>query len=168
MNNHQNFLKILSSVFLIFLFASCQEGLEPPPAEQKSFIAGKITFAGGSENWPQEDSVHAVRVVAFKDYPPKDIMTELLTGNAYFTMESLPLFVDTASFSLEIPDTPVVFEYIAVALQYTEQITSQLAIGVYTVTGDKSEPSPVELQTGERRNDIDIEVDFDDLPPQPF
>lgn len=168
MNNHQYFLKILTSLFFLILIASCQEGLQPPPAEQKSFIGGQITFVGGSDNWPSDDSVLAVRVVAFKDYPPKDIMTELLSGNAYFTMESLPLFVDTASFSIEIPETPVVFEYIAVALQYTEELTSQLAIGVYTLSGNKSEPSPVQLQTGEKRNDIDIEVDFDDLPPQPF
>jgi len=161
--------KILLGIFLILpILYSCQEGLEPPPTEDRSYIGGKITFIGGNDSWPSADSVHAVRVVAFKDYPPKDILTELLTGNAYFTMESLPFFVDTASFSIEIPETPVVFEYIAVALQYTNELTSQLAIGVYTLSGDKLQPSPVELNKGQRITNIDIEVDFNDLPPQPF
>jgi hypothetical protein len=161
--------KILIGIILTLpLFYSCQEGLEPPPPEQKSFIGGKITFIGGSDNWPPEDSVYAVRVVAFKDYPPQDIITELISGNAYFTLESLPFFVDTATFSIEIPETPVTFQYIAVALQYTDDIMTQRAIGVYTLTGDKTQPSQVELNTGERINDLDIEVDFNDLPPQPF
>jgi hypothetical protein len=159
---------IFSFLVIILLASSCQEGLEPPPPEGRSFIEGNITFVGGSENWPSEDSVYAVRVVAFKNYPPQDIMTELLTGNAYFTLESLPFFVESATFSIEITETPVVFEYIAVALQYTNELTSQLAIGVYTLSGNKAEPSPIELNKGEIINNIDIEVDFNDLPPQPF
>jgi len=165
----QKLFKILTGIVLVLpLLMSCQEGLEPPPPEQKSFIGGKITFIGGAENWPPEDSVFAVRVVAFKDYPPKDIITELISGNAYFTLESLPLFIDSTSFSIEIPETPVIFKYIAVALQYTDDIMSQRAIGVYTLTGDYTLPSSVEIKTGQKINNIDIEVDFNDLPPQPF
>jgi hypothetical protein len=168
MNRHRISKVLLGIILTLPLFYSCQEGLEPPPPDQKSFIGGKITYLGGADSWPPEDSVHAVRVVAFKDYPPQDIITELISGNAYFTLESLPFFVDTVSFSIEIPDTPVTFKYIAVALQYTDDIMTQLAIGVFTLTGDKTLPSPVELNTGERINNINIEVDFNDLPPQPF
>ncbi len=168
MNMARNSLKLIFLGLLFVFLASCQEGLEPPSPDEKSFIGGQITFVGGSENWPPEDSVFAVRVVAFKDYPPKDIMTELLSGNAYFTMESLPFYVDNANYSIEITDTPVTIEYIAVALQFTDAITSQIAIGVYTVTGDRSQPTPVEILRGQTINDLDIEVDFDNLPPQPF
>ena len=168
MKIYQIFLKGFISLGILLYISSCHEGLAPSPIEEKSFIGGKITYIGGSQKWYDKDSVFAVRVVAFKNFPPGDIISELMLGNAYFTMESLPLFVDTSSYSIEIPDTPVIFKYIVVALQYDSSLTAQKAIGVYTITGDKTQPSEFELLTGNKIKDLNIEVDFDDLPPQPF
>ena len=46
-------------------------------------------------------------------------------------------------------------------------ITNQKVIGVYTQTGDKTKPSSFFIEKG-KINYVDIFVDFNNLPPQPF
>ncbi len=155
---------------MLILLVSCDEGLNPGTNRNiatRAFLTGNIYFVDGKEGWPPTDSVFAVRVVAFKNYPPTDIINEILSGNAFFTFNSLPLFVDSAFFSIEIKDTPVELKYIVVAQQYSDTITAQRAIGVYTETGDKTRPSSIKLFPGDSIF-IKIEVDFSNLPPQPF
>jgi hypothetical protein len=41
-------------------------------------------------------------------------------------------------------------------------------VGVYTVTGDFTKPSPIDLGEGRFLRGIDVDVDFINLPPQPF
>lgn len=156
--------------FLLILLVACDGGLNPETSKNistRALLTGKINFINGKDGWPPPDSVYAIRVVAFKNYPPGDIIQEILTGNAFFTFNSLPFFVDSAFFSIEIQSAPVELRYIVVAQQYSDTITAQRAIGVYTESGDKSKPSPVKLFGGDSIF-IEIEVDFNNLPPQPF
>jgi hypothetical protein len=156
-------------IFLGLILFSCTGGLEPHDGTiPKSYFAGKITYKGGKESWPNKDSVLAIRVVAFKVYPPKDIITEIASGNAFYTLLSLPLFVDSSSYRIDIPNPPVEIKYIAVALQYTSDLLSQMAVGVYAVNGNKNEPSSLLITRGKFFDNVDIEVDFKNLPPQPF
>jgi len=146
----------------------CDEGLAPKKAIEKSFLTGTLIFVGGKSEWPV-DSIMAVRVAAFINYPFTDslgIIREILNGNAYLTMESLPLFVDSSNFSIEITNPPVLLKYIGVARQLDSNISSQQVIGVYTETGDKTMPSSLIIEVG-KSYDIRIEVDFKNLPPQP-
>jgi hypothetical protein len=150
------------------LFGGCNEGLAPKQASQKSYLNGTLIFKGGKDPWPQ-DSVIAVRVAAFKNYPfsgSSGIMQEILNGNAYFTPESLPLFVDSASFSIEITSPPVLLKYIGAALQLDSNILDQRVIGVYTESGDNTHPSTIFVEEG-KTYDIRIMIDFNKLPPQP-
>lgn len=155
-------------LFIAFLFLiSCDGGLKPEP-DATSYLKGTVRFVDDNENWISRDSIFDLRVVAFKNFPPQDILQEVLTGNAYFTLDSLPYYVNEATFSIEISDAPVTIEYVAVALQYGENIsTDWLAVGVYTESGDKTQNSSVQLGKGETK-EIVIDVDFNDLPPQPF
>jgi hypothetical protein len=161
--------KITSIIlFFIFLFfISCDGGLKPP---ERSFIKGKIIYLGGKENWPPQDSVFGVRVFAFKKLPKdtSDILQEILGGNAVFDYQSLPLFVDSTDFYLEMPETPIDLEYIAVALQYASAPTSQKVISVYSESGNPAAYSGISLKSGESRENIRFLVDFNNLPPQPF
>lgn len=150
---------------LFFILISCQEGLEPKLIPN-STIGGVIIFKGGKDAWP--DSVFALRVVAFKNDNPETLFEEIQNGNAYFDFNSLPLRVDSASWVLNIPNPPVEIKYIAVALQPTIDLFGQVVVGVYTTSGDKTKPSWVNINIGESYNNLNIEVDFDDLPPQPF
>ncbi|MBM2815511.1 MAG: hypothetical protein HW421_2273 [Ignavibacteria bacterium] len=157
-------------VYLVYILnlMSCNGGLAPEPAvsEKKSLITGTLKFIGGKNSWPPSDSVKDIRVVAFKNYPPGDIITEILRQNASFTINSLPFFVDSATFTIEVLNPPVTFRYIAAAQQY-DSITNWHAIGVYTKTGDKTKPDTLLIEKGKIYY-IEIFVDFKNLPPQPF
>lgn len=150
------FLLLLS----VFLF-SCG-GLEPIP---KTILSGEVVFIHGIDKWPPKDSLFDMRVVALKTYPPKNLITEIMGGEAYFTEDSLGFFVDKTNFTLEIEDAPVELKYIAVAYQYGD-IFQWKVIGVYTLTNDNTNPSSIKIEEMQQY-DIKIYVDFDNLPPQP-
>ena len=72
----------LIAPFLLFLL-SCDHGLKPTEAgtliyEEPGF-GGTVYFKG---TWP--DTVYDLRVVAFRNYPPSDIINEVLGGKAKF------------------------------------------------------------------------------------
>lgn len=162
-----NKLSLFVTLALLFtVLASCDKGLSPPPIILKSSISGMITYVNGKDKWPPSDSVLDIRVAMFKVYPPQDILTEVLSGNALFT-DSLPRFVDSASYLIEIPNPPEEIKYIVVAQQFGS-ILDWKAVGVYTVNGNVNEPSSILVEPGIDYKDINIKVNFDSLPPQPF
>ena len=162
-------LKFLFILPLILLTISCGGGLDPEDAEANnvSFLNGKIYF---KSQWPDSSEVFGIRVAAFKDNPPYDsdsLIADIVNEDAYFTFASLPLFLDSVEFSIEIKDPPVTLKYITAAQQYDSTILDQRAVGIYTVSGNKNEPSELFIDKGSIY-DITIDVDFNDLPPQPF
>lgn len=160
-------MKKVLIVFSFLLIAACDGGLEPTAPGEKTFLKGTLHFVGGPDAWP-EDSTYAVRVAAFKSLPDSNILEGIQNGEVYFTLQSLPLKVDTASFSFEIEDAPVNIVYIAAVRQEdSTDIFQQRVIGIYSKTGSKLEPSEVYIERGRTYN-IDIEVDFNDFPPMPF
>ncbi len=161
--------KIILIIFflLIPILESCDGGLAPPPESDKAFLNGTIRFVNGKDNWPVKDSVIAIRAAAFKKMPDQDIILSILNGDAYFTGESLPLFVDSVNFNFEIKDAPIELVYIVAVQQYSADILSQRVIGVYTLSGNKNQASSIMIENGKEYN-ITIDVDFNDLPPMPF
>ncbi|HPD33705.1 MAG TPA: hypothetical protein P5545_02950 [Bacteroidota bacterium] len=160
-------MKIKSKIFLfpiLILLQSCNEGLSPQ-FEQKTVLQGKIVYTSGISSWPAKDSLKDLRVVAFKNFPPQNIVQEILSGSAYYTQESLPFYTDTTNFSIEIPDAPVLLKYIAVAQQYGGLMEWRV-IGVYKAQNSDT-ASNLYINKSETKN-ITIYVDFNNLPPQPF
>ncbi|MCO5250673.1 MAG: hypothetical protein M9949_04540 [Candidatus Kapabacteria bacterium] len=161
-------LPFILALLLTFCMLSCDGGLAPKPEAEKSYLSGTLRFVKGIADWPPEDSVFAVRVVAFKKYPDSTgIFADILEGNAYFTLASLPLFVDSSRFSFEITDTPTDLVYIAAIQQFDTLITAQRVIGLYNISDEKHKPSTIRIESG-RHYDISIDIDFKDLPPMPF
>ncbi|CUS79559.1 hypothetical protein JGI7_00800 [Candidatus Kryptonium thompsonii] len=154
----------LIAPFLLFLL-SCDHGLKPTEAgtliyEEPGF-GGTVYFKG---TWP--DTVYDLRVVAFRNYPPSDIINEVLGGKAKFS-QSLPKKVDSTKYEV-LADTGK-WEYIAVALQYGPNIFSDWkAIGVYDTTEYDTIPTPIYIPYGKFIRGINITCDFDNPPPQPF
>lgn len=160
--------KIVTTLIIIsYLLMGCDGGLHPPEPIPKSYIAGTVYFINELSDWPPADSVIEIRVVAFKTYPPKDIISEIINKQAYFTIDTLPRFVDSARYYIDIPDAPTIISYIVVAQRYGT-IMQWRAIGVWTITGDKTKPSELNIDWGMHFDSINIEVDFKNLPPQPF
>lgn len=153
-------------VFLTFFQIACQEGLNPEFGRKEANIYGKLIVVSGINSWPPPDSALELRIVAFKEYPPKDIIGEIISGNAYFT-DTLPRFADSISFSLKIDTPPIELKYIVGALRYGS-IVEWKVIGVYTTDTTSKKPAAIYVKKGDAINNINIFVDFYNLPEQPF
>lgn len=167
--------RILSLGIIVTLLTllSCNEGLEPSFVSSDqvtgpAYIRGTLVIKNGVKGWAaSKDSIYAVRVAGFVDNPPKDIVQSLLSGKAYLSSDSIFLFTDSSSFSVEIPDPPKTIQYLGAALQYEKNnIFAQRVIGVYTPSGDVNFPGTISLKPRDTVY-VRIEIDFEKLPPQP-
>jgi hypothetical protein len=169
---------ILALVITLVLAVQCDEGLVPPPIPPVTTLSGTVRYLGGKANWPRRDSVWTVRVVGFREFPPRDLIGEILQGRAYFTPaalqldSTLALFADSARYTITFADSvPPRIEYLCVAMliDTTRILTSAgwRVIGVYSQSGNNRQPSQVPLTVG-RSHTADMTVDFKNFPPQPF
>jgi hypothetical protein len=171
---------VCAALAITFIFAaSCDEGLKPPPIPPVTSISGMIRYVGGRASWPQRrDSVWTVRVVGFRQFPPMDLISDILQGRAYFTPQALaidstlPLYADSARYSLILPDEPPArIEYLCVAMlvDTAKLLTTQgwRVIGVYSTNANIQMPGQLSVIYG-RDVQANITVDFKNPPPQPF
>jgi hypothetical protein len=156
---------------LMLILLACDHGLDPAPqqqAAQVTGISGTIYFS----NWPPADSLYDLRIVAFRNFPPLDIFNEVLNGQALVYppisgSEGLPFNVDSVAYTMELETGE--FKYITVAQQFGPVYTADWrSAGQYDITPQDSLPSAVMIESGVTLEHIDIYVDFDNLPIQPF
>jgi len=152
--------KLLYILIISILIYSCDGGLEPLP---KSMIIGTVYY---HNDWLPDSSIKDLRVVAFKNYPPNDILTEVLSGEAVFSESLLPFFTDSSTFSIDVPDAPINYNYIAIARQYGSLFDWD-AIGVFTDDYINFTPKSLYIDKHSFKR-ISIVVDFKNYPPQPF
>jgi len=164
-------MKIVALLFLILLSISvstCDHGLEPPKEEKtKMGLSGTVYYS----NWSAADSIHLLKIVFFKTFPPQDIFNEVFSGNAStyppVLTEGLPLDVDSTDYEVEL--TAETFAYITVAQQYGPDVFTQWrAVGQYNITPGDSLPTAVTVLKDSVLQDINIFVDFNNLPAQHF
>ncbi len=158
-------LMLLSVAMTMMLgLSACDHGLTPDVPVQPGF-GGTIRVVSA---WPPADSVVMLIVVAFRDYPPKNILEEVLANRAVFS-EALVKNATTQRYRIEKDALAGSFAYVAVAWQHGPRIEADWrAAGVYTLTGDPNQPAPITITPGRFIDGVDITVDFDHLPPQPF
>ncbi|GBD06501.1 hypothetical protein HRbin21_00294 [bacterium HR21] len=145
----------------------CTGGLDPAMVPVEAKISGTVWFRGP---WPPPDSLLDLRVVAFQVYPPTNVLEEVLGGRALFS-ERLPAApsVERASYEITVPQPPMVFRYIIVAQQYGPDIFRHWrVIGVYTRDTVSYRPDSLWVEPGGVYPNVNIQVDFERLPPQPF
>jgi hypothetical protein len=152
----------------LFLTLACNQGLAPSdPSSKKTGISGTLTFS----NWPADSLLFDLRLVAFNNFPPEDIVTEVTEGEAIvyppLAEGALPFYVDSINYQMELP--PGTIGYLVVANQYgTNFLNDWRAVGQYDTTQTDSLPTPIIIEAGKMLTGIDIDVDFDHLPIQPF
>ncbi len=162
------YLTPITVILILISFFACDHGLAPPTGDQANIsgISGIITY----ENWPA-DSLYDLRLTIFKNYPPEDILTEVIYGRATvypgLSSPGLETYVNRTEFIVEL--SPGIYEYVAVAQQYGENVgTDWRAVGQYdTLTADDL-PTVITVNADQLLENINIHVDFDNLPPQPF
>jgi len=157
---------LFSGVLLLAMtVGGCTHGLEPI-LEQPGF-GGTIHF---SSPWPP-DSFNNVRVVAFNNYPPQNIINEILGGLAKvyppITGSGLQTPADSVSYSFTL-DSATVFKYVAVVMQDGSNIYADWkVIGAYGYSHGAGSPDSVTIPSNTYVNGINIDVDFANTPPTP-
>jgi hypothetical protein len=128
-----------------------------------------VTFS----NWEAADSLYDLRLVAFSVYPPgEDIVTEVLQGRAlvYPPLGNSNTLAERGadSVSYTIGVSPGTYPYVVVAQQFGPDVFQDWrAVGQYDLDTNLTLPSPVVVTEGVITQDIDIAVDFANLPPFP-
>ncbi len=151
--------------FLATLAAGCDQGLSPEMASVDPGFSGTLRVVSA---FPPADSLRDLRVVAFKVYPPKDIVFEVLSGRAIFS-ESLKADTAAISYIVQQPGIEGTYPYVVVARQYGPDVMNDWhVVGVYTKTNDPKKPDEIVIHPNQVTRGIDINIDFYNLPPQPF
>jgi hypothetical protein len=149
---------------------SCDHGLAPPPQviiEQG--IKGKVFYKG---IFPSDITAH--KLIASKIYRKFHDMNEVM--NLILTTDSISVypaelpFTQIDSIEYRFVLQPYLYKYIAIA-QARGEITNPYnwkIVGVYDLDTTTVEPTSVNILSGEFKDSINIYVDYNHLPPQPF
>jgi len=158
------------SLLTIFVFG-CDKGIQPTQTGVgggAGIMTGLITY----RNWPTIDSLHDLRIVAFRVFPPTNIVNEVLQGRAIVypslgDTSLVPFFVDSLRYSFAL--TSGTFQYVVIAQQYGPSLTTDWRpVGQFDLDSNFTVPSAVEIVAGATTTGIDIFVDFANPPPAPF
>jgi hypothetical protein len=169
------FMKYLILTILCLLFAACDAGLAPPPPLELGF-SGTVHFTPGS--WPSTDSLFSLKIFASQIYPldsAKVYSGLFASPSTIFLFPSLsgtlPFFVDSLSYSFRLHSG--LYKYVGVIQQNNPDLTSHgikvfRVVGFYKDSLDPSLPGIVEVNDAAQVKGINIDVDFQNPPPQPF
>jgi hypothetical protein len=154
-----------------FLNISCDHGLAPSPGGVvvEQGIKGKIYYKG---NYPTDLTAH--KLIASKIYRKFHDINELI--NLVLASDSISIYsselpfaqIDSINYRFKLQ--PTLYKYITIA-QARGEITNPnnwKIVGVYDLDTTTVEPTPVNILSGEFRDSINIYVDYNHLPPQPF
>jgi hypothetical protein len=148
-------------LLLLFFFCSCDKGLAPPVPNPT--ISGSIHFIG-----TPKDSVLNLLVVAVQAQPPYQV-SYLLAGAFAGTIKAFSLFTTSfhdTTYSIAI-SADTAYHYLGVAQQYGSDYTKDWhAVGFAHDAKDSA--LVFLLKPGEQKTGIDLVVNFDSLPRQPF
>jgi len=165
--------KITVLALMVFtLLCSCDHGIAPGPLQSSGF-SGKVNFIS---EWP--DSIKRSFIVVFENPLLSD--SDFTVFNLRFLSREIPLGVESHSFSSldssYIPPSPGPFPpgsyaYVAVVQQSTDELSlarkDWIVSGVYYKQGDSTNPGVMVIPEETFVRNINIIVDFNNLPPQP-
>lgn len=149
---------------------ACNKGIESEPqvATGPGAMTGLVTY----RNWPSPDSLRDLRIVAFKNFPPGDIVSEVLQSRAVVypplgDTALVPFLVDSLRYKFILEAGT--YEYVVVAQQFGPNVLADWRpVGQYDLDTDLSVPSPVIVPAADTVRNINIIVDFVNRPPTPF
>jgi hypothetical protein len=162
-------------IILCLLLTACDGGLAPPPTIEPGF-GGTVSFTPGS--WPPSDSLVSLWIFASQIYPldsAKVFSGLFASPNTIFLYPSfsvsLPFNIDSLSYSF--PLHPGTYKYVGVIQQVDPNFISRgirafRVVGFYKSPANLSQPGSVVVDDFAQAKGINIDVDFQNPPPQPF
>ncbi|MBI2619933.1 MAG: hypothetical protein HYW57_07605 [Ignavibacteriales bacterium] len=168
---------ILAGLCFFLLLSGCDGGLTPPPTVEPG-IAGTLTVFGP---WPPQDSVKSLWLFASQIFPldSSKIVSGIFQGKIFVYPPccvqpssfdaSLPYGFNNMSFHFPLP--LATYFYIGVLQRFGDNLVeprSYRVVGVLTNPADPLLPQEVTVGEFEVVSNLSINVDFYNLPPQPF
>ena len=164
-------ITICIALFVIILLNGCDKGISPGEPAGPAGFEGKVTFIG---NWP--DSIKRTHIVVFKN--PILSSNDFFPPNLSYVIDSIPYRSSLFTYnSLEDNYIPIFqlaagnYSYVVVAQSKTPDISLDrkdwFVVGVYCINGDQTKPASLSVLPGRITKNINIVVDFNNLPPQP-
>jgi len=171
---------VLLVTAVLCLVFGCDKGLAP--ITEETGFSGVITF----KNWPPPDSVLELRLVAFEQYPADSsgiisalldmraaIYPHITTGVAGALQVLGNKTADTVNYTFTTEGTilkkDATYNYVVLGWRYGANYFADWApAGVYTETPGTFIPAPVTVRDRRMRKDVNITVDFHNLPPKPW
>lgn len=170
-------LFVLVGSFLVI--SGCDRGLGP--IVEDTGFTGVITY----RNWPPPADIQELRIVAFTEYPADSsgILAALLQGRAVIyppvtvgVAASIQILgnktADTVNYTFTKEGTTLqegTYNYVVLAWRYgPNYFADWRPAGVYTEKPGSFEPASVIVRDRRMRKDVNIIVDFNNLPPKPW
>ncbi|MFO7445804.1 MAG: hypothetical protein R6W90_05525 [Ignavibacteriaceae bacterium] len=161
-------LKPFFLFFIILLINGCDKGIAPIPEDERSGFGGTINFIG---EWP--DGVTRTHLVVFQN--PLNSAADFNAFNLKYLGMEIPF--GTSSISYSSLDSALVsigpgsYSYVAVAQSKTPVVSLDrkdwFVVGVYYSAGNTSAPGTLMIPEKSFVSDININCNFNNLPPQP-
>ncbi|MDX9923760.1 MAG: hypothetical protein RBS48_03265 [Ignavibacteriaceae bacterium] len=160
------------SIILLFLINGCDKGIEPADEiTSPTGFKGKVTFTG---NW--NNNIKRTHLVVFKKPINKD--EDFFPPNLTFVIDSIPK--GSSQFNYNSLENNYIESFTISAGEYSYVVVAQsnspelsllrkdwVVVGVYCENGDQSKPKKLIINAGKITDDININVDFNNPPPQP-
>jgi hypothetical protein len=154
------------------LIGGCDKGIEPLPAPPSgpTGFSGKVTFTG---TWPE--SITRTHVIVFRNSITS--ISDFSIQNLAFVVDAIPYNSNEFTYNsdknnlLSLTLTAGTYNYIVVAQSKTSALSLNrsdwVVVGVYYNNNSTTIPGRMIIQQGSITPDININVDFNNPPPQP-
>ncbi len=167
----RRYIIIMLGFLIILVFISCDKGIEPLEVIGPSGFEGKVTFEG---SWPE--GIKRTHLVVFKE--PIKTVDDFFLPNLSFVVDSIPYGTREYSYnSIDKPFSSIFkfaagnYKYVVVAQSKTPEITFNRAdwtvVGVYCESGNQTSPKTMIVNPGRITSNVNINVNFQNPPPQP-
>ena len=153
--------------FIALLITGCDNGLTPGKIVSPGFGG----FIRCLSDIPSGDSLFDIRVAAIP-YDPRDssvysIFRDVFSGVISFSPQELTL-QSKGVIEYTLFTDPKVFRYVGIVYQFSDSIFAWKVLGFYGFSGPNTTPLELEVPPGKFIHGVNFDVDFNNLPPQPF
>jgi len=165
--------RLTAALIIVMTLTRCDGGLAPPVADKPGF-GGTIRFVRSS--WPPADSIFGLWMFTSQNVPSdssaifaglfSDPPTIYLYPGLTASLSEVP--VDSVSYA--IYPAAATYVYTGIIQQMTPAISAGglRVVGLYQKPGPGFVPETLRVVASEFITGIDINVDFQNPPPQPF
>jgi hypothetical protein len=154
-------------VLFILSLQGCEHGLDPGAESSRPGFGGAVTVI---DDWTSGSDIRSMYVVVFKSIPvdSADAVNQFFSGGIQF-IELTPPFQNEYTYSFDLdPGTYQLVACVGVRGDLFFNVANWVLTGIYTVTDNPFNPSPITIPETERISNIDMMASVIYTLPLPF